>query len=165
MNRPPALPFKWGSVPEDLKSIPRWVLWRYVKKTKPNGSHVWAKVPFGIDGKPASSTDPRTWTTYAAASGAYMLYDFDGLGIVLGDDLHGIDLDDCRDPVTGKLTDFAQEVLDKVDGYAEVSPSGTSTRRAPRKNSASSYTKTGAISPSPVTSSTATANSRSASRT
>ena len=141
MNRPPALPFKWGSVPEDLKSIPRWVLWRYVKKTKPNGTHVWAKVPFTADNQLASSTDPRTWTTYAAASGAYMLYDFDGLGIVLGDDLHGIDLDDCRDPVTGKLTDFAQEVLDKVDGYAEVSPSGTGIKIFSHTNLDSSRTK------------------------
>ena len=141
MNKPVALPVKWGSIPEDLKLIPKWVLWRYVKKTKPNGTHVWAKVPFGIDGKPASSTDPRTWTTYAAASGAYMLYDFDGLGIVLGDDLHGIDLDDCRDPVTGKLTDFAQEVLDKVDGYAEVSPSGTGIKIFSHTNLDSSRTK------------------------
>jgi len=141
MNRPPALPFKWGSVPEDLKLIPRWVLWRYVKKTKPNGTHVWAKVPFGIDGKPASSTDPRTWATYDEAADYLIFNDFDGLGIVLGDDLHGIDIDDCRDPVTGKLTDFAQEVLDKVDGYAEVSPSGTGIKIFSRTNLDSSRTK------------------------
>ena len=141
MNRPPALPFKWGSIPEDLKSIPRWVLWRYVKKPKPNGTNVWAKVPFGIDGKPASSTDPRTWATYDEAADYLIFNDFDGLGIVLGDDLHGIDLDDCRDPVTGELTDFAQEVLDKVDGYAEVSPSGTGIKIFSHTNLDSSRTK------------------------
>jgi hypothetical protein len=44
---------------------------------------------------------------------------------MLGGNLHGIDLDNCRDPVTGVLSDLAQETLDRVEGYAEVSPSGT----------------------------------------
>jgi hypothetical protein len=39
-------------------------------------------------------------------------------------DIMGIDLDDCRDPETGELTAFAQQMLRRFDTYAEVSPSG-----------------------------------------
>jgi hypothetical protein len=39
--------------------------------------------------------------------------------------LAGIDLDTCRDPATGHVEPWAQEVLDRLSTYSEVSPSGT----------------------------------------
>ena len=124
-NRPAALSVNTLSIPEDLTALPRWVLWRYTKKKKPNGEFVWTKVPFTADGAYASSTNSATWCSFDVAADALLMGDYDGLGIVLGGDLHGIDLDDCRDPKTGALTEFAQEVVDRVRGYAEISPSGT----------------------------------------
>jgi len=124
-NRPTALPVNTLSIPEDLKALPRWVLWRYTKKKKPNGEFVWSKIPFTCANAYASSTNSATWCTFDEAADALLMGDFDGLGIVLGGDLHGIDLDDCRDPKTGTLNDFAKEVVERVHGYAEVSPSGT----------------------------------------
>ena len=123
-NRPTALPVNVLSIPDDLKAMPRWVLWRNVHRTKSNGK-VWTKMPFTTMGSAASSTNPATWCTFDEAAYAYLMGDFDGLGIVLGGDLHGIDLDDCRDPKTGELNEFATEVVERVHGYAEVSPSGT----------------------------------------
>ena len=38
--------------------------------------------------------------------------------------LAGVDLDTCRDPATGQVAPWAQTVLDRLDTYAEVSPSG-----------------------------------------
>jgi primase-polymerase (primpol)-like protein len=35
-----------------------------------------------------------------------------------------VDLDDCRDPTTGELTSWAQDIVDRLDSYSEVSPSG-----------------------------------------
>jgi primase-polymerase (primpol)-like protein len=51
----------------------------------------------------------------------------DGIGFVLSDDddVAGVDLDDCRDPETGEVTDFAYDVVNRLDSYTEVSPSGT----------------------------------------
>jgi putative DNA primase/helicase len=70
-----------------------------------------------------------------------MIGDFDGIGMTLGADVQGIDLDDCRDPETGELNELAQEVLAKVDGYAEVSPSGTGIKLFAKTNLDGSRTK------------------------
>jgi hypothetical protein len=56
-----------------------------------------------------------------------------GIGIVLGklDDelcLAGIDLDTCRNPETGEMTPWAQEILDKFPSYTEISPSQTGVK-------------------------------------
>lgn len=139
--RPRALPVQPENIPQDLKTIPRWVLWKSVQRAKPNGEKVWAKMPMTVDGTAASTTDPKTWTTYDDAIDALILGDFDGIGLVLGTDIQGIDLDDCRDLDTGELSELAQEVLDRVEGYAEVSPSGTGIKIFSRTNLDGSRTK------------------------
>lgn len=49
-----------------------------------------------------------------------------GLGFVFidSDPFVGVDLDDCRTPLTGELSPLAQDITTTVDSYAEVSPSG-----------------------------------------
>ncbi len=51
-----------------------------------------AKRPVQLDGSPASSTNPSTWTTYLEAAAATT---GDGLGIMLGDGLGCWDFDHC----------------------------------------------------------------------
>lgn len=82
------------------------------------------KVPLTIGGMPASSTDPRTWSTHkdAAASTAGV-----GLGFVLSDEdnIVCLDLDHCLNPLTGRLAPWAAAILrDAGATYVEVSPSG-----------------------------------------
>jgi putative DNA primase/helicase len=142
MSRPSVLPVKLENIPAELKTIDRWVMWRLVQKTKPNGEKVWTKVPFAVDGSAGSSTNSTTWSTYDDVCDALIMGgNFDGIGFVLGDDIQGIDLDDCRDPQTGELTELAVEVLADVDGYAEVSPSGTGIKVFARTNLDGSRTK------------------------
>jgi len=140
-TRPTALPVQFQSIPADLKAIPRWVLWRNVQRTKPDGTKVWAKLPISTSGKAASSTNPDTWSTYDDVADEMLMGAYDGIGLILGDDVQGIDLDDCRDPATGELTELAQEVLDNVDGYAEVSPSGTGIKLFSKTNLDATRTK------------------------
>ena len=121
---PKPLPVRPDGIPQGLRTIPRWVVWRYDKKTKSTGEVSWTKVPFQGNGVRASTTNPSTWCSYEHALNALKLGNFDGIGLVLGEDVHGIDLDDCINE-EGELTDLAYEVLDRVQGYAEVSPSGT----------------------------------------
>jgi primase-polymerase (primpol)-like protein len=51
----------------------------------------------------------------------------DGVGLVLtgDDDIAGVDLDDCRDPETGDVDGWAFDIVQQLDSYTEVSPSGT----------------------------------------
>jgi hypothetical protein len=39
-----------------------------------------------------------------------------------------VDLDDCRDPSTGELSEFSRYVIAKLNTYTEVSPSGTGVK-------------------------------------
>ena len=86
------------------------------------------KVPHNASGE-AKSNEPSTWMLRADAE-ALRQRQYEGVGVVLrvledGSLLGGLDLDTCRDPETGKPTKpWAQRALE-LNGYAEVSPSGT----------------------------------------
>ena len=121
-SRPSALPFQPTAIPSLLKQIDRWVLWRFTSKR----DGAFAKVPFQVSGKAASVNKPESWSTFDDCFDELVANDFDGLGFVLegSDGIVGIDLDDCvRED--GTLSDMAQELLARVKGYAELSPSGT----------------------------------------
>lgn len=141
VSRPTVLPVKLDTIPASLREIPRWVMWSNIQRTKPNGKKVWAKMPQTVDGAPASSTNASTWASFDDVVDTLIMGGFDGIGLVLGEGLHGIDLDDCRDPATGALTELATEVLGNVAGYAEVSPSGTGLKVFARTNLDGSRTK------------------------
>ncbi|RDZ39560.1 hypothetical protein C5B91_19430 [Haloferax sp. Atlit-10N] len=51
----------------------------------------------------------------------------DGIGFVFTeeDPIVGVDLDDCRNPETGDVDDDAQDIIERLDSYTEISPSGT----------------------------------------
>ena len=133
-NKPTVLSVVLNKIPLELKSIPRWVMWRMVPQVKPNGQTAWKKVPYQTNGNMAKSTSPSTWAAYDDVVDAYLTGGFDGIGITFDgqDGISGIDLDDCI--VDGRLNADAQEVLDKVDGYAEISPSGTGIKLFTRSN-------------------------------
>lgn len=111
-------------IPQELHGRPQWVAWRLVHR---DGKAT--KVPQRPDGRgAASSTDPATWGTLPQALEAAQRYAFSGVGFVFtpDDPYVGIDLDNCRDPETGGLAEWAAEIVDMFPGaYAEASPSGT----------------------------------------
>jgi putative DNA primase/helicase len=116
------LPVRPDGIPEELKARPQWVNWRLEER---NGD--FTKVPYTPHtGRRASSTDLLTWGTFDEALAALQNGNYDGIGFVFssGDPYCGVDLDGCRNPKTGELTAWAKEIVDYLDGYAEVSPSG-----------------------------------------
>ena len=119
MSPPPSA----DALPAALVDRDQWVCWRTQER---DGKQT--KVPI-IPGSTqfASTTSPETWTTFSMARQAVTNTPVDGLGFVFtaGDPLVGIDLDDCRDPAAETPTAWAAEVLDTLDSYSEVSPSGT----------------------------------------
>ena len=137
MTRPTVLPVQLEGIPAELRALNRWVMWQLVQR-----KGRWTKMPKTVNGAAASSTDSSTWSTFDDVCDALLMGDgFDGIGLVLGADVQGIDLDDCRDPVTGDLNDLANEVLGNVQGYAEVSPSGTGIKLFAKTNLDGSRTK------------------------
>lgn len=104
-----------------LEAERRWVVW---VRTQRNGNET--KLPLNaVTGQAASCSDPDTWSTYADATQYVADHPGTGIGIVLGNGLAGVDLDDVRDPETGAFTEDAQLIVDALaDAYCEVSPSG-----------------------------------------
>ncbi|WP_240038169.1 bifunctional DNA primase/polymerase [Actinomyces procaprae] len=80
------------------------------------------KRPVTVDGAPASSTDPGTWSPLRRVLGSQTGF---GVGFMLGGGIGCLDLDHCLDG-DGRPSAFAQRVLDACPAtYVEVSPSGT----------------------------------------
>lgn len=106
---------KYEKIPQKLKETELFCLWKYEGKRK---------VPYQPDGRRADVSDPSTF------------YDFDTIHAALTNEYNGIgmllrkctakDLDDCiKDDA---ITPFAQEIVDRMDTYTEISPSGTGIR-------------------------------------
>ena len=74
----------------------------------------------------AHTDDPHTWADFAAALAMYEDGKADGIGIVMraGSGVVGIDLDDCIAP-DGTVEPNALRIVEMIDSYAEISPSGT----------------------------------------
>ncbi|WP_226483283.1 hypothetical protein [Natrinema amylolyticum] len=110
-------------LPEQLRERDQWVCWREESRDgKPT------KIPVKPgSGEFASSTDPETWTSVEPALEYADSGDADGVGFVFTDDdpIVGVDLDDCRDPETRDVDDAAQDIIERLDSYTEISPSGT----------------------------------------
>ncbi len=107
--------------PEELEPRPQWVTWR--AEATPEGRPV--KPPYrpSDPARRADVGDPATWGTYERALEASP----EGrVGFVLtpGDPYAVADLDGCRDPGTGELEAWAREVVELLDSYTEISPSG-----------------------------------------
>jgi len=107
-------------IPSALRECPHWILWRHIVR---DGKET--KLPVQIDGKPAESNNPETWQDFDAI--VPWIGDSDGPGFVFSadDDFCGIDLDGCRDPASGKVAEWAREILQLMDTYSEISPSNT----------------------------------------
>jgi len=111
------------AIPETLRERDQWVCWREEERDgKPT------KIPVTPGGGGfASSTESETWASFETALNYTETAHADGVGFVFTDDdpIVGVDLDDCRDPETGDVDDAALDIIERLDSYTEVSPSGT----------------------------------------
>ncbi|MBI4903686.1 MAG: hypothetical protein HY820_08625 [Acidobacteria bacterium] len=107
--------------PDDLTELDQWVLWRHEAR---NGKTT--KVPYQRSGRPADSTDHRTWTTYESALQTWCCSPrrYVGLGFVFAqeDPFVGIDLDDSLADA-GNVKPWARGIVGRFsDTYMEISP-------------------------------------------
>lgn len=118
--------FKSSNVPSELKNRKQWLNWKYVQN--PSNPNKPKKKPIDSKtGKPASVTNPDTWSSLDVSIKRYRKGTVDGVGFVFtkDDPYVGIDLDNCRDTKTGELENWAVEIINKIVSYTEISPSGT----------------------------------------
>ena len=110
---------------KELGQLKRWVAWALNAEGK--------KVPYSpIHGGGASSTNAETWGTLESAYSLAMAKAKDnnlvfgkncGVGFVLGEGYAGIDLDNAVSE-KGELSAFASRVVECMNTYTELSPSG-----------------------------------------
>lgn len=116
-NENPQPSHTWEHVPESLKMLRQWVLWRYETR---NGKRT--KIPYQPNGQKSESDNPKTWSTFDQVITRFSQSGFDGIGIMFGNGLAGVDLDHHVDE-HGQLSDFSKNVIFQISSYTELSPS------------------------------------------
>ena len=116
-------------VPEPLRALPGWLIWRYEQfagEAKPR------KIPFWADGTRRHGTqggpqDRDRLSTFVAAQDAAIRLGFDGVGFAPLDSFGYtfLDFDNCVD-VHGNMPKEVEDIVNRT--YAEYSPSGKGVR-------------------------------------
>jgi predicted P-loop ATPase len=112
-----------ANVPEALRAIPHWLVWRSElgEKGKPT------KVPYiaGPGERRGSSTNPQTWCSFDDAY-TFLLKrgeNYNGIGFCLQDSgVAGIDFDDVLYE-GGDIAPWADQLMGELNTYSEISPS------------------------------------------
>ena len=105
--------------PNQLRQRSQWVVWKLLADGR--------KMPIDPHtGRAAKTDDPTTWGAYDFAAAKQASWGYTGVGFVFSpDDAYcGIDFDDCRDPRSGRIAQWAAIAIHNVASYSEVSPSG-----------------------------------------
>lgn len=106
------------AVEESLQDL-GWCVWKYVEKPDNPGKPF--KVPFDLKGKRLSKSDPEGWLSWEDVKDVEQK----GFRLSKGGNRSVIDLDKVRDPETGEIDPWAEELVEELMTYTEVSPSGT----------------------------------------
>jgi putative DNA primase/helicase len=112
-------------IPPELQSYRQWVAFKTEPSDKPGKLK---KIPINPNsGRYASHNDSATWGTIDKAIARAEQGKLAGIGFVFSaeDPFFGVDLDECREPTTGAVESWAQDIVDSLDSYTEVSLSGT----------------------------------------
>lgn len=118
------------NTPYPLRDRPIFVCWKFVYYNENGQPYAKPqKVPFSphYDGRAKSSSRDgshlRTWGTFEQACAAVDKYGYNGIGIMFGNGVMGIDIDGCIKD--GVISDAAKDIISRVNSYTEYSPSGT----------------------------------------
>src|SRR3982751_2755687 len=111
-----------ANVPAVMQAARQWCVW----KLEPDKDGKLTKVPYNArTGRAGSSTNRKTWATFDEAIQTYERNGYAGIGFYFGNGFAGIDLDACRNPITGEIEQWALDIVRAGESYTEVSPSGT----------------------------------------
>lgn len=125
--RPTPIEVDYSGIPGGLKSRESWLLWKYKFD---HDRDEWTKVPVNPHtGGFGSSTDPDSWAAFDKVREIHERdgIQSDGIGFVFdpSDTIVGVDIDDARNPENGRPSPNAKAIINELDSWTEVSPSGT----------------------------------------
>jgi hypothetical protein len=135
MILPERFPWYPEFVPDELKFGRYWVCCDQHKVPEIPGTY-----------SRASSTNPKTWRSFGQASRAYNAGYHAGVGRIIAPaagGFIGVDLDKVRDPRTRIIDSRALEILQDLDSFSEVSPSGRGVKVWIRASLDRSFVKPG----------------------
>jgi putative DNA primase/helicase len=110
------------AIPQELKLNGLWCCWRLTEK---------GKVPYNVKtGEFARSNDKETFAPYATMLNhlnEYLIIGENGtwqggVGLGIFNGFSAVDIDDCVDE-NGAISPMAQDIIDHIDSYTELSPS------------------------------------------
>lgn len=111
-------------IPPELMAAAQWVCWKYVMKTAGK-----TKIPYTPGGSAAAKTnDPKTWRDFDKAAASLRRYDGIGFVVTSDDPWCGVDIDHCIDKETGAIHPVASEIVEQLNSYTEITPSGEGLR-------------------------------------
>ena len=119
------------NIPSELTEKRHFVLWREESREDKRGNRQATKVPYQTNGRHAKPNDPSTWAGFDEVMDVYNNGGgYDGIGFCLGEGTPiGIDLDHCCCPAFDNvILPWAQDIIERMDSYAETSPSGKGIR-------------------------------------
>lgn len=109
----------YEKLPDSIKQDGLFVLWKYEMK---DGQMT--KVPYQVNGRRANPADAATFDDYDTVIKAVSGYNGISLGAFRGYGM--IDIDHCIED--GELSSLAKDIVNGLDSYTEISPSGTGIR-------------------------------------
>lgn len=113
------------NIPGYLKDRGRFCVWKYETRTNADGVEQKTKVPYNPRTLGhAQSNNEATFSDLATAEAA--AGNFDGLGVGAFGELAALDIDHCIED--GVFTDMAADIIETMDTYTEISPSGEGLR-------------------------------------
>jgi putative DNA primase/helicase len=117
------------NIPVELLGYTSFVCWREAPPRKPLAKPL--KIPVSPLTGRNGHHDPQEWTSFETAVKFYTQNkSMAGIGFEFSetDPYAGIDLDKCRNPETGKIDQWAVELIRLLDSYSEISPSQTGVK-------------------------------------
>lgn len=108
-------------VAKELREDGKFCYWKYVDRgrSKPD------KVPYRLNGALGDLSDIRAFSGFEEIVQGFSDR-FSGIGMGVFGHFAAVDIDDCL--YDGTLSDLARDVVDTIDTYTEVSPSGHGVR-------------------------------------
>ena len=114
---------QYDLIPSELKSLKRWGVYNIENVDGRDTKVPYQATQYHIK---ARTNDLSTWSSFDEALEVVEYYD--GMALLLGDGLFGVDLDHCEADIEkfemGEADGIVHEFIDKLRSYAELSPSG-----------------------------------------